>query len=536
MEIKRYGNCYLFKRFLPQFILVHPQVGEGIQNMLYLKVAIIFSPIQTTLKLESELKTTLMQLNLVQSKYESLLEKDRTRSDCEKYALDQVEEYNSMLRDLRLQLRKSQIAKIRADELAMYSGEQKEHIEELLQQNQFLEDQVSRLCEAPLIKAMCEKDLTAEIMKYDNKINDLTQELEEKQTRFELVCRERDLFANAASKSKQEAKEMINEKNKELLILLNGLSNEELEEALSIIRKKKEHPTEHQFLEPTNRDLETITALQHKLDSLQSGFIEKNRDFETSERMLQAQLAINEDLKSKFEAQVGKHESLQRDLEQARSLAHNQLQDIKDLKLKIDIEVREKGLLERRNGDGLLRIEILEAQIRQQNLVLADSSGKKCDSLLLDISNFGPEENMLEVSVMDATFLAGIQYTDLTTFALLDFFDFEPQTSYVRKGSSPYYDFTARFRVKTNEYLIQFLKQKLLRLEIYRTEEGASFLFAKSELSLSQLLEMQSPIILQRLALSSIKEQHNKATIGYISIKVKMALPLSEQYKLYERQ
>uniref|UniRef100_A0A7S2K4S9 RPGR-interacting protein 1 first C2 domain-containing protein n=1 Tax=Leptocylindrus danicus TaxID=163516 RepID=A0A7S2K4S9_9STRA len=509
------------------------------ENTLLRNSALVDGDKEAVSKLESELKTTLMQLNIMKAKYESLVEKDKTRTDCEKYALDQVEEYNNMLRDLRLQLRKSQMAKVRADELAMYSGEQKEQIEELLEQNQFLEDQVSRLCEAPLIKAVCEKDFTAETGKYQKNIDEMAFQLEEKEcaltsleAKLELVCRERDLFADAARKTEQRVKETLNEKNKELLVLLKGVSNEELEEALSIMRRKNENPTAHPFLEPTSQDLKTTTALQYRLESLQSAFLEKNNDYERSERMLQAQLKINEDLNSKIEVQVGKKESLQRDIEQARAVAKDQLQIIEDLKFKIEKEVQEKEALDRRNENRLQKIEILEAQIRQQNMVLADSSNN-CDSLLKDLSNIGPNENMLEATIMNATFHAATQPTDLMTFALVDFFDFEPQTSYIRKGSNPNYDFTARYRVRTNDYFFHFLEQKCLCLEIYQTGKETSILFARAEeISLSQLLETQGPIILPRLALTSTKEQLNKATIGYITIKVEMALPLIEQYKL----
>jgi hypothetical protein len=77
--------------------------------------------------------------------------KTKAVGELQQGSFEQLEEYNRKIRDLRLKLQEAQHDKEVAESRASRAEEYEEEVRMLQEQNLFLEDKVTRLCEAPFL-------------------------------------------------------------------------------------------------------------------------------------------------------------------------------------------------------------------------------------------------------------------------------------------------------------------------------------------------------------------------------------------------
>mmetsp|Transcript_13984 Transcript_13984/g.18340 ORF Transcript_13984/g.18340 Transcript_13984/m.18340 type:complete len:404 (-) Transcript_13984:32-1243(-) len=103
------------------------------------------------LRLQGELRSTTAKLQLLQTRYDHLEAKAKAQRELQEGSLDQLEEYNKRLRDLRRVnqdlVAEKQVAEARADKVDDYE----EQVRELRDQNRRLEERITSLCENPYI-------------------------------------------------------------------------------------------------------------------------------------------------------------------------------------------------------------------------------------------------------------------------------------------------------------------------------------------------------------------------------------------------
>ena len=125
----------------------------------------------------------------------------------------------------------------------------------------------------------------------------------------------------------------------------------------------------------------------------------------------------------------------------------------------------------------------LEAQVKQlvygknalrnKKTTAPDGSQRPVDDSdeydgLLDarLHNLKPDENILEIWVKSAQLVDGVITPGSSTFAVIDFFDYESQATPVVSGLKPKWDFAATYRVTIDDFLIRFLATEFCTIEL----------------------------------------------------------------------
>jgi hypothetical protein len=216
----------------------------------------------------------------------------------------------------------------------------------------------------------------------------------------------------------------------------------ELERALAIVRRKMDDPTDLDFLQKVDdEDMSTLPALKKRLQMVQVSNLSVTRELERAERMLAAQASINRDLHLELEeahkrARTEK-DSLQGKLEDFESLCQKRLQRIHSLEAQIKQHLYSIG------GGASSRTRKTPSALDDVVDIL-DSE----DNLLQEVAagDFGPDENLVEVYIVDAEISENAISSNSSTFMLVDFFDYESQATPLTTGLYPRYGEAERER------------------------------------------------------------------------------------------
>ena len=114
------------------------------------------------------------------------------------------------------------------------------------------------------------------------------------------------------------------------------------------------------------------------------------------------------------------------------------------------------------------------------------------DNLLQEVSNgdFGPDENLIEVYIVDAEISETTVSSDASTFIIVDFFDYESQATTLTSGLYPRYDFATTYKVTVDDFFLRFLATDSLSIELNKAQNADYALLARGTITLSQLLEV----------------------------------------------
>ncbi len=249
------------------------------------------------------------------------------------------------------------------------------------------------------------------------------------------------------------------------------------------------------------------------------------RELERAERMLQAQLSINRDLHLEIEDLGRKKMDDKREL-------NGKLADVEALAL-----------------DRLTTVHRLEAQIKQLIYNAARSGEKRGErdiaihgkqdsfandkALLQDLAadcTFTSDENIIEVWIVGAELADGALYPESSCFFVVDFFDFESQTSPIISGSNPQFDFAATYKITVDDFLLKYLGTESLVLELNETRGAAFSVVARCHIPLAQLLKSNPCMVLKAEPLISVGDGR---VSGHAHIEVRLALPVAELYELF---
>ncbi|GMH78351.1 hypothetical protein TL16_g07766 [Triparma laevis f. inornata] len=502
------------------------------------------------IRLQRELRDTAAKLQLLQTRYDHMESKTKAQNELQQGSFEQLEEYNRKIRDLRMKLQEAQHDKEVADSRAGRAEEYEEQVRELSEQNRYLEDQVTRLCEAPFLSNSGVKSAVTDFDRQERQHKQKIEKLQEVaqthhaaltalQKEADLLKREKDGLQRQLDRSDNSSREQgfAHQVSRDKANLFGSMSDladlgmedvdmKELERALAIVRRKMDDPTDLDFLEKIDdEDLTTVPALKKRLQMVQVANLNVTRELERAERMLKAQASINRDLHLELE-EAHKRSHTEKDSLQAK------LEDFESLCLK-----------------RLQRIHSLEAQVRQHLYAVSNGGGGKFrktpaalddvvgildeeDNLLQEISNgdFGPDENLIEVYVIDSEISENVISSDSSTFVLVDFFDYESQATPLVTGLYPRYDFATTYKVTVDDFFLRFLATDSLSIELNKAHNADYQLLARATVTLSQLLESSPRILLSRLPLVSTKDG---SIAGYVHLEVRMALPVTELYRLF---
>ncbi len=327
-------------------------------------------------------------------------------------------------------------------------------------------------------------------------------------------------------KASSEKESLLTEKLQLLGVEDGEINIDELERALTFVGRRKANPVDDiDFLELADEEEYTGsgTSLKRKLQQVQVANLAVTRELERAERMLQAQLSINHDLHLELEDLSRKKSDDKREL-------NGKLADVEALAL-----------------DRLTTVHRLEAQIKQLIYNAAwndkkrgehnntnghgDSANEK--ALLKDLAaggNFTPDENIIEVWIVSAELSDGAIPPESSYFFVIDFFDFESQTTSILSTSSTQYDFAATYKVTMDDFLLKYLGMESLILELNETRGAEFSLVARCHIPLAQLLKSNPRMVLKAEPLFSVGDGR---VCGYVHVEISLALPLIELYELF---
>ncbi|GBG27119.1 Protein fantom [Hondaea fermentalgiana] len=491
--------------------------------------------------LTRELQDKEAQIRIVKNRYEHLEAKARAAAEIHERTVHMMEEGNRTIRDLRrkiqaLQHDNEQLAlhQQRAEDLALELATTKEEAHRL-------ETRITALCESPFINDAFESrskvDKLLGLERADRQQKVQIEHLKETakmhhaeilalKSSAEQLCKQRDHLSqeNHALKLKLEQVERGSSVLEDKMRLYSGeagVDASELERALTLVKRGSEAMSQVGFLE-------TAPASDRKLQDLQMTHLSTCRDLEMAERMLKAQTAINRDLNeeiSDLQRKVkGSNNELLRKLEDYETLCARRLQKIHALEAQIK--------------------QLLKKAKKQASSASSPRQGRRDDarddddaisivSLAASASDFGPGENLIEIWIKDAKLDETKLEQAATTFVMLDFYDYETQTSPLVSGLTPNFNFAATYRVAVDHFLLRYMASDTLTLELNRTRHGDFELLGQTALSLRPLLHGSGKWQVDDAQIISVRDG---SVLGTFTICIRLALPIEALFETYLRE
>ena len=299
-----------------------------------------------------------------------------------------------------------------------------------------------------------------------------------------------------------------------------GVPVEELEQALALVRRRIDSPA---------AAAADAAALGKKIQVLQLALATGAREAERTEALLRAQTSIAADLSAEvadLSARLGAEGGdVRRRLADAELLAERRGGRVRTLEAQIGSLIeRCAELVKTRNAAPLNGRRTSSRNNRftdttrddDASTVISDLSGDvdaangaggeydaatatatadayaSDDSALLASGAFGPGEGLIEVYIVGATLNAKALGRSDRTFAQLDFFDFESQSSPIAHGGAPAYNFSAAYTVPLDAFFLDYVARGGgVAIDIYSLRGGGGGepdLFGRGVVPLHRLL------------------------------------------------
>ncbi|KAJ3219155.1 Protein fantom [Dinochytrium kinnereticum] len=407
--------------------------------------------------------------------------------------------------------------------------EQGQIIQDLRAEKRLLEEEQERLLNTQFSRVR-ENELCAEIDELRRRLNEntrgLTEELNDKANIHSELERMRNMY-EALRREKDEAYGLSSHLTEELEMLreklasfsLNGeLDLSEIEEALSMLRLKRERGISFEFL----MELGDYDNERQQIQSLRIQNAECIQELEKTRKLLSLQEHINRDYKLEVEGLNRKMESIKNGYE-----------------LRLEEDAR---LLDLRSS----KISQLEAQLK--NIVYGTAKGGKTQN---EVETFTPVDlingqNLIEIH-LETIYLsdpglihlhnAGLIPTrsSITLFAIFDFFDFE--TVITPLGTSPFttLNHTSSFRVFTDDFFLQYLQTQRVVLNVC-VSNGLDFMcVGKCFVNVKELTDPDrtAPVRFYADLMSALD---GKVVIGKVDYSLRAHLPMSQAIRAYKER
>jgi hypothetical protein len=507
-----------------------------------------------TEKLERELREAKAEVQLLQMRYDTLESKAKAQRDIQKSQFDQLDEYNRRIRDLRRALQDAQADKEDAERKASRVDELQERVGDLQGTNRRLEDELTKLCEAPFISEAYDKQDRAnrlsELERNDRDAKAHIEHLQEGARAYDASLKKLREKVEALRGEKEHAEhqltelrlrfketeagnELLQDKMK-LYMGDEGVDMEELERALTIVKRRElaREPDQFDFLEKVDPEVtDDLKApdLKRKLDKLREDHLQLQYELERSEKMLKVQMSINRDLHLELEDKGAKQGGEKRDL-------IVKLEDYEALNVK-----------------RLQRINVLEAQLRQARYATTKRGGAgppraprgleddaasvasestAGNALLMELKSgeLAADENLVEVWIVGMDLDDGLVSPGSSTFAVVDFLNFESQATQWLPGTKPEFDFATSYKVSVDDLFLRYLATESLDVEVCEAQQADYELVAKCAVPLAPLLDSRPTLVVERCPLVAARSGRK---CGTAHVEVRLALPVTELYQLF---
>lgn len=156
---------------------------------------------------------------------------------------------------------------------------------------------------------------------------------------------------------------------------------------------------------------------------------------------------------------------MQQQAEDFEELALKRLETIH----KLEAQIREFTYgVNKKRGVGMTSAKVVDGNALETSTMASEADNALLIELIDEKGGEAPQpfENLLEVWVRGATLRDGLVGPGSSTFIVIDFFDYESQTTSLQYGVKPQWDFAATFKIDIDDFLIRYLATDVLTLEL----------------------------------------------------------------------
>lgn len=507
---------------------------------------------------DAALRDANWRLQQLQTQYDFLVSKTSAQGQSSKALETQMEEYANKVRDLRRALEELRHEKEASDIKAERVDELDQLNSELRRSNRSLEDKISRLCEAPFISdafgqhesRLRFEDAAKEREEYMAKVHHLQEavrthfsaltslkqhaaQLREEKEAAEKRCEDMKLRLGDLEGSSSLATEKL-----KLYSGDDGVDIEQLERALTLVKRRTEATGKLPFLEdPDGEESLTVPTLKRKLEEVQVMNLKLTEEVERFESMLKLQSGINKDLHKELETVVLKRDNERRvqtkRLEEAEEVSRKRSEKVQALEAQVRQLVYD---VSQGGGKGPRRQSVLAIKKNAAEEEKADPSAvDPSQALLKELLDEGggelnPDQNLMEVWVKNATIAPESLPSGSSTFAVVDFFDYESQTTQLLTGNKPTWDYAASYKVFVDDFFLRYLATDVVTIELNAASQGDFTMLARATIPLSALLKSKPYVQLNNLPMLSVRTGE---IIAHLNAEIRLALPVSELFRLF---
>ncbi|KAH8052323.1 thromboxane A2 receptor binding protein [Aureococcus anophagefferens] len=227
---------------------------------------------------------------------------------------------------------------------------------------------------------------------------------------------------------------------------------------------------------------EKAPDLKRKLDKLREDHLQLQYELERSEKMLKVQMSINRDLHLELEDKGAKQGGEKRDLivklEDYEALNVKRLQRINVL----EAQLRQARYATTKRGGGGRR-----ARPGPRGRRASVASSRRRNALLMELKSgeLAADENLVEVWIVGMDLDDGLVSPGSSTFAVVDFLNFESQATRGCRARNPS-STSRRPRVSVDDLFLRYLATESLDVEVCEAQQADYELVAKCALFLDR--------------------------------------------------
>lgn len=253
--------------------------------------------------------------------------------------------------------------------------------------------------------------------------------------------------------------------------------------------------------------------------------------------MLRAQTAINRDLNAEItdaqRTREGDASSLRRRAADFEALAERRQQRLQAVEAQYRALLRRVHAMKRatrgRSGGERGGEEGGEDEEEEEERDVLGAS------LSLLGEGVAPGQNVLEVWVREARLDPTRVDRRASTFAMVDFMDFETQATPILAGLAPQFNFSTTYEVETDAFFVRHLATDSVTVELYRADGAEHRLLAQCPVPLRGLLSPDSGGRV-RLDDAPALSPHDGGPVGTVALELRLALPVDELLEAYLQQ
>ena len=438
-------------------------------------------------RINEELQEARVQIKLLEVKYAKLETQSQSQMELQQETRKKLKECNDHIRKLREEIHILRKEKKEIFKEARMAEEHRDQVEELMDQNKFLEEKFKKLCELPFEEeeqSSTEEHLKQHILDVESQNTSLKdeitglREINKEQTKLNQVSQ--DLM----KKWKQNFQEVEHEV--EDCIKTRGKMYFDL---TALQEKNVEHGSD-KGVQFNGTEVDSVSV---QTEPTQPETPEKDQGSKKVLSVVQLRKMLDE--------QVARNKKLQTEVDVVKN---EETQTVNKIVSKFD----ELQLLASQKLDQIRRMDQQEKhdeKLGRREYILSDS----------DSSESSPEEMTLVLSLQNAHLSEHIFTRSNKTMITIDLLDYETKCSPVGVGHMPNFDFSNKYKLLLNPYILEQLDQDKASVEIclYAVSPETK-LVANAFVSLKQLMENANQNF--QIGLSALNR--NRDQIGSICV------------------